>query len=72
MERELQIEKLIVELKENGFNLKIENKLKDYLSCRAVEDLKLNRILILQPNLVNNLQDKFGKEVESKQVYPTP
>jgi hypothetical protein len=61
---------LIVELKENGFNLKIENNLKDYLSCRVIEDKK--RILILQSLLINKLQAKFGNEVEKKRVYKTP
>jgi Reverse transcriptase (RNA-dependent DNA polymerase) len=68
--KETQISQLIVELKENGFNLKIENNHKDYLSCRAIEDKK--RILILQPHLINNLQAKFGNEVEKKRVYKTP
>ena len=67
--KELQIEKSIVELKENGFNLKIENNLTDYLSCRVVEDVKLNRILILKPHLINNLQAKFEEEVASKRVH---
>ena len=68
--KETQIRQLIAELKENGFNLKIENNLKDYLSCRVIEDEK--RILILQPHLINNLQAKFGNEVEKKRVYKTP
>jgi hypothetical protein len=38
--KETQISQLIAELKENGFNLKIENNLKDYLSCCVIEDEK--------------------------------
>ena len=34
--------------------------------------MKLNRILILQPNLVHIFQAKFGMEVESEKAYPTP
>jgi hypothetical protein len=68
--KETQISQLIVELKENGFSLKIENNLKDYLSCSIIKDKK--RILILQPHLINNLQAKFGNEVEKKRVYKTP
>jgi hypothetical protein len=34
--KEPQINQLIVELKENGFNLKIEHNLKDYLSCCVI------------------------------------
>jgi hypothetical protein len=59
-------------LKENGFNLKIEYKLTDYLSCCVIEDAKLNRILILQPHFINNLQAKFGEEVVNKRAYRTP
>jgi hypothetical protein len=29
-------------------------------------------MLILQPHLINNLQTKFGNEVEKKRVYKTP
>jgi hypothetical protein len=36
--KEPQINQLIVELKENGFKLEIENNLKDYLGCRVIED----------------------------------
>jgi hypothetical protein len=63
---------LIVDLKENGFSLKIENNLTDYLSCRVMEDYDMNQVLILQPHLINNLKAKFGKEVERKRVYKTP
>ena len=68
----LLIEKLILELKENGFNLKIENNLQDYLTCCVAEDVKLNRILMLQPHLINNLQANSGKKFESKKFYRTP
>jgi hypothetical protein len=67
-----QIEKLIVDLKSNGFNLKIERDLNDYLSCCIIEDAHLKQILILQPHLIKNLEAKFGKEVEGKKVYKTP
>jgi Reverse transcriptase (RNA-dependent DNA polymerase) len=40
--KETQISQLIVELKEIGFNLRIENNLKDYLSCGVIEDKKTN------------------------------
>jgi hypothetical protein len=67
--KDMHIQELIVALKENGFNLKIECNLTDYLSCRVIEDVKLNRKLILQPHLINNLQAKFGKEVVNKRAY---
>jgi vesicle coat complex subunit len=34
---EERIAKLIDDLKNNGFNLKVENSLKDYLSCYVIE-----------------------------------
>jgi Reverse transcriptase (RNA-dependent DNA polymerase) len=67
--KDMHIQELIVALKENGFNLKIECNLTDYLSCRVIEDVKLNRKLILQPHLINNLQAKFGEEVVNKRAY---
>jgi hypothetical protein len=67
-----EIEKFIVDLKNDGFNLKVEHGLNDYLSCCITEDVGLNQILILQPYLINNLEAKFGKEVEGKRVCKTP
>jgi hypothetical protein len=42
--KDSQIEELIDELKDNDFNLKIENNLTDYLSCCVIQDVKLNQI----------------------------
>jgi hypothetical protein len=58
-------------LKTKGFNLKIESSLKDYLSCRVIEDPDLKSILILQQHLINNLEAKFGNDVYNKRVYRT-
>jgi hypothetical protein len=63
---------VIDDLKMNGFNLKVESSLKDYLSCRVIEDSIQKSILILQPHLINNLEAKFGGEVCNKRVYKTP
>ena len=38
--KENQISKLIDELKSSGFNLKIEDNLTDYLTCRIIENEK--------------------------------
>jgi hypothetical protein len=67
-----QIQEVIQGLKASGFILKVESSLKDYLSCRVIEDLESKSILILQPHLINNLEAKFGKEVCNKRVYKTP
>jgi hypothetical protein len=69
MEKDEQISKLIVYLKVQGFKLKVENNLTDYLSCCVVENKEKNEILILQPHLINNLVEKFGNEVQDRRVY---
>jgi hypothetical protein len=63
---------LIVEVKRSGFNLKIENNLKDDLSFHIIEDKELNQIIILQHNLIKHSRDKFGNEVLEKRSYRTP
>jgi Reverse transcriptase (RNA-dependent DNA polymerase) len=63
--KELQINQLIVELKENGFSLRIENNLNDYLSCCVIEDEDMNQILILQLHTLTtcklNLETKMRR-----------
>ena len=70
--KEEQISKLIDDLKSSGFNLKIENNLTDYLSCRIIENKERGEILVMQPHLINRLIEKFGDEVKDKRVYKTP
>jgi hypothetical protein len=69
---EERIAKLIDDVKKNGFNLKVENCLKDYLSRRMIETKNLNQITILQPHLINNLLNKFGNEVLGKRICRAP
>jgi hypothetical protein len=70
--KEDQIHEVIQGLKASGFNLKVESSLKEYSSCCVIEDLESKSILILQPHLINNLEDKVGQEVCNKRVYKTP
>ena len=49
---EYQFSKLIVGLKEGGFNLKVTRNLTDYLSCRVLENESRDEILIIQPHLI--------------------
>jgi hypothetical protein len=63
---------LVVGVKRNGFNLKVENSLKDYLSYHVIEDKKLNQTMILKSNFINNSRDKFRNEVLEKRTYRTP
>jgi Reverse transcriptase (RNA-dependent DNA polymerase) len=69
---ENQISILITDLKNGGFNLKLKQNLTDYLICRVLENQAQHEILILQPNLINNLRDKFEDEVLGKVTYKTP
>ena len=70
--KENQISLLITDLKKGGFNLKITQNLTDYLSCRVLENQAQNKILILQPHLINKLRNKFEDEVFGKGTYKTP
>ena len=70
--KEQDINKLIVDLESKGFSLKVERNLKDYLSCRVIEDNSKREILILQPHLINKLIEKFGDEVSDKRICGTP
>jgi hypothetical protein len=63
---------LIVELKKSGFNLKVENILKDYLSFQLIENTELKEILILQPHMTNDSESKLGDEMKNKRVYIPP
>jgi hypothetical protein len=65
---EERMAKLIVYLKKNGFNLKVENSHKDYLSSQVIKTKNLNQITTLQPHLISNLLDKFGDEVLGKRI----
>jgi hypothetical protein len=65
-----QIDKLIVELGNGGFNLKVTSSLTDYLSCRVIESD--NEIMIAQPNLIKNLSNRVEEEVCQLRVYKTP
>ena len=58
------IQETINYLKKEGLVLKIEDDLKDYLSCevRFLEDKK--RAWLGQPHLIKNLKAKFGNQVK--------
>jgi Reverse transcriptase (RNA-dependent DNA polymerase) len=70
--KDKNIQQLIDVLELKGLSLKVERNLKDYLSCRVIEDINMREILILQPHLINKLIDRFGDEVFDKRIYGTP
>jgi hypothetical protein len=66
------IKEVIEELKKNDFGLKIEEYLKDYLSCHIKIDQEDGIAWIQQPYLINNLKAKFGEEAMAIQDHRTP
>jgi hypothetical protein len=70
--KEKSIDHLIDELKRYGFNLKVERKLNEYLSC-CIEESKNERILtMIQPHFLTFLIQNFGEEIEGKRKFLTP
>ena len=70
--QEGEVNQLISDLNSKGFSLKVERDLKDYLSCRVIENVEKREILIVQPHLINKIIDKFSNAVSNKRVYGTP
>jgi hypothetical protein len=68
---EKDINDVIDGLKTYKFGLKIANDLKDYLSCRILTDYERNTTFVMQPHLINNLKEKFEKEVNNLSDYGT-
>jgi Reverse transcriptase (RNA-dependent DNA polymerase) len=66
------IEQTIKDLQENGFNLKIEGELDDYLSCEISFSRDKSKGWIHQPHLIKKIEKKFGPLVKSLQRYKTP
>ena len=66
------IDSTIDELKKEGFILKIEGTLDDYLSCEITFDDKVEKAWIHQPHLIKKLKQKFGKIVDDVRVPKTP
>jgi hypothetical protein len=59
-------------LKNYKFGLKIANDLKDYLSCRIMSDHERKTTFVMQPHLINNVKEKFEKEVNNLSDYGMP
>ena len=59
-------------LQKEGFDLKIEDNLEDYLSCSIHFSKSGSEAWLGQPHLIANLNRKFGKLVEKLRVCKTP
>ena len=68
---ESSILKLIVDLKNNGFNLRIKHELINYLNCRIIKNEKKDKISIIQPHLTIQCIDTFGEEGQDKRLFKT-
>jgi len=66
------IDQAICDLQTEGFTLKVEGSLHDYLSCEITVDKKRKMGWIHQPHLLDKLEKKFGDDVRSLQRYRTP
>jgi hypothetical protein len=66
------IKDTIEQLKVNGLEVTVEDKLTDYLSCEINFSKNKKKAWLGQPHLLLNLEKKFGKTVEKLQVYQTP
>ena len=59
-------------LQREGFDLKLDGSLDDYLSCKITFDRKRNLEWIHQPNFITKSENKFGDCMKYLQVYKTP
>ena len=66
------IQQTIDNLKSEGFELKLDRSLDDYLSCKISFDREKKVGWIHQPHLITKLEKKFGELVKKLPVYKTP
>jgi hypothetical protein len=69
---EAAINDTIEQIKANGFGVKVEDDLSDYLSCNIVFNKEKTKAWLGQPHLIKSLEKKFGDLVKSLQQYKTP
>ena len=54
------------------FKLKLEKEFVDYLSCHIAESESSNKIVMVQPQLINRLLQKCEDEIKEKLKYKIP
>jgi hypothetical protein len=67
-----EIESVIKEMKQEGFTLKIERNMTDYLSCQIEFSKDRKKAWIGQPHLMKKIKDTFWNQVAKLQKYKTP
>ena len=65
------INKVIDDIKKH-FKVKVEENLKDYLSCEISFDKNMKTAWIGQPHLIQKLREQFGDKVDNKSMFRTP
>jgi hypothetical protein len=66
------IKDVIKGLKSNGFTLKDDGTLMDYLSCEVSFAKNGKQAWIHQPHLIKKMENKFGPMLSKMQQYGTP
>jgi hypothetical protein len=66
------IDDTITKIKAAGFSVKVEDDLKDYLSCNIAFNKQQKKAWLGQSHLIKNLVKKFGELVTGMQRYRTP
>ena len=66
---EKAIQEAINDLKNEGFDLTLDETLDDYLSCEISFDRKKNMAWIHQPYLFTKLIKKFGEHTKGLQIH---
>jgi hypothetical protein len=65
------INDLIGKLRNHGLILKVEDNLKDYLSCKINFSCNMKQSWLDQLHLISNLEKHFGDRVSKLRVYKT-
>jgi hypothetical protein len=63
------IEGTIKQLKKSRFGVKVEDNLRDYLSCNIIFDKNKIKAWLGQPHLIKNLEQNFGELLTNLQQY---
>ena len=70
--KEEAINEVIQELRDKGFTLKVEDDLKDYLSCEIEFTKDKKAAWLGQSHLIANLEKYFGSRVKDLKEFKTP
>jgi hypothetical protein len=69
---EESIEEAINARKRHNSGLKVEYNLTDYLNYKIVQERDKEKVWIMQPDIIDNLENKFGGKVNKIRATPHP